>query len=134
MCPVNELKQLLATMQPMLHTESYVFCSVPVLEVDRLQTQPLGIFKEDEGTTIIAQKSQADSAGLSYSGTWACISLMVYSSLNAVGFLAEITRHLADALISVNAVSAYHHDHLFIPWEDRLRALEILQKLTQTER
>ena len=43
------------------------------------------------------------------------ITLTVHSSLEAVGFLAVITRKLAQHSISVNAVSAYHHDHLFVP-------------------
>ena len=39
------------------------------------------------------------------------ITLTVRSSLEAVGLLAAITARLADAGISVNAVSAFHHDH-----------------------
>ena len=43
------------------------------------------------------------------------ITLSVHSSLDAVGFLAAITNKLAAAAISFNPVSAYYHDHLFIP-------------------
>jgi hypothetical protein len=37
------------------------------------------------------------------------------SSLNAVGLIAAIAGRLAHAGISVNAVSAYFHDYLFVP-------------------
>jgi hypothetical protein len=46
-----------------------------------------------------------------------------------VGFLAAITARLAQAGISLNAVSAYYHDHLFVPWENRERAMQILKEL-----
>ena len=37
------------------------------------------------------------------------------SDLEALGFLARVVTELAARKISVNAVSAYHHDYLFIP-------------------
>lgn len=54
------------------------------------------------------------------------ITLTVHSSLEAVGFLAVITRHLAQHSISVNAVSAYHHDHLFVPVHRADEAMRLL--------
>lgn len=44
--------------------------------------------------------------------------LEYHSSLEAVGFLAVITTHLAALNMGVNPVSGFYHDHLFIP-EDR---------------
>ncbi len=39
----------------------------------------------------------------------------VLSALDVVGFLAAVTAALADAGIGANAVSAFFHDHLFVP-------------------
>ena len=57
------------------------------------------------------------------------VTLTVHSALDAVGFLAAITTRLAAAGISVNAVSAFFHDHLFVPAERAEEAVEILCRL-----
>jgi hypothetical protein len=41
-----------------------------------------------------------------------------------------ISTSLAMKNICVNVVSAYYHDHLFVHWDERLRAMEILQELS----
>ena len=76
--------------------------------------------------TLIITEGQANQEGLAYDSTWACITLRVHSALSAVGFLAALTSRLAQAGISVNAVSAFYHDHLFVPWESRNEAMETL--------
>ncbi|WP_236738880.1 ACT domain-containing protein [Chroogloeocystis siderophila] len=48
------------------------------------------------------------------------------TSLDAVEFLATITSKLAQYSISVNPVSAYYHDLLFVP---AARAREVMQLL-----
>ena len=54
------------------------------------------------------------------------VTLTVQSALDAVGFLAAITARLAAAGISVNAVSAFFHDHLFVPAGRAEEIVEIL--------
>ncbi|TIV96455.1 MAG: ACT domain-containing protein, partial [Mesorhizobium sp.] len=74
-------------------------------------------------------ESQAKPAGLA--GTFRCrmITLDIHSSLEAVGFLAAITAKLAAADMGVNPVSAFYHDHLFVPAERAEEALAILGQL-----
>jgi uncharacterized protein len=60
--------------------------------------------------------------------------LKVHSSLHAVGLLAAITERLSEAGISVNAVSAFHHDHLFVPHDRAVEAVELLATLGSTGR
>ena len=59
------------------------------------------------------------------------ITLTVHSALDAVGFLAAITARLAEAGISVNAVSAFHHDHLFVPVDRADEAMALLQNMSE---
>lgn len=115
-------------MQPVLMEGRYVFCSVSQAAYERLEIKPLGTFQEQEGITIIITEEQAKMTGLPYDSTWACITLRVHSSLSAVGFLAALAGQLAQAAISVNAVSAFYHDHLFVPWESRETAMKILEE------
>jgi hypothetical protein len=57
------------------------------------------------------------------------VTLTVHSALEAVGFVAAITTRLAAAGISVNAVSAFFHDHLFVPAERAEVTVEILSRM-----
>lgn len=92
--------------------------------------RPIAIFREAEGLTLIIPRSQASSAGLSFQFECALITLNVHSSLVAVGFIAMISASLVKENIPCNVMSAYHHDHLFVPFERRERAMQVLQKLT----
>jgi hypothetical protein len=89
-------------------------------------------FGEDEGATLIAALHEAKAAGLA--GAFHCrmITLNVHSSLEAVGFLATVTARLAAAGISANAVSAFYHDHLFVPVDRAEEAVTILKQLAQS--
>ena len=62
------------------------------------------------------------------------ITLNVHSSLEAVGFLAAITARLAAAGMGVNPVSAYFHDHLFVPADRVDEAMAILEGLAAENR
>lgn len=126
----TDLPALLASMQPILQTEPCAFCSVSREAYASLSLEPIGVFQEQEGLTLILTQAQAGQLGLLYDGTWAWITLTVHSSLSAVGFLAVITTRLAGEGISVNPVSAFYHDHLFVPWERREQAMNALKELS----
>jgi len=49
-----------------------------------------------------------------------------------VGFLAAVTSRLTEAGISVNAISAFYHDHLFVPADRADEAMAILQGMAKT--
>ncbi len=116
-------------MQPVLREGEYVFCSLPVGVGYDAALTPIGLFQEEEGLTLILPRSRADGAGLSYAAVFAMITLSVHSSLEAVGFLAAIATQLASHGISVNSVSAFYHDHLFVPAPQAEKALALLQTL-----
>ena len=91
------------------------------------------LFREREGTTLVVRREEAEGAGLAYQFASRLITLTVHSSLEAVGFLAEITGRLAEAGISVNAVSAYYHDHLFVPEHRADEALQLLENMSEPD-
>lgn len=128
----TDLKMLLKSMKPVLRDGEFVFCTVSCEEFSRLDVQPIGQFWEEEGVSLILQRKQAEQAGLVYHYTSRLITLSVHSSLDAIGFLAAITTALAEHGISVNPVSGYYHDHLFVPIDRAQDAMQYLLELTQS--
>jgi hypothetical protein len=116
-------------MRPELQDGEFVFCTVSPERYEELDVRPVGWFREEEGVTLILERDIAEGAGLAYVYESRMITLSVHSSLEAVGFLAVITKALAVADISVNAVSAYYHDHLFVQLEKVELALGVLNRL-----
>lgn len=129
--PIKDLKELVKLIKPKLIKGDFVFCSIPEKKLAKLKINSLLTFREREGITIILEKKQADKNKLIYSDIWKLITLDVYSDLNAVGFLARITNKLARLGISVNVISAYYHDHLFVPKEKLKQTINILNHLSK---
>ena len=119
----RNLDALLKTMQPHLMDGKWVFrTSVDSFDAATLETAIL-MFREQEGITIISPATPTDND----LPIWSMITLSIHSNLEAVGFLAAITTALAAIDIPVNAVSAYYHDHIFVPYGRRDDALECLR-------
>jgi uncharacterized protein len=123
----TDLGRLLSGLDPELHEGVYVFATLPS-EMPGLN--PVMTFTEAEGITVILRAEEADRAGVPSVSPSAWITLRVHSSLEAVGMMAAIAAALTEAGISCNAVSAYHHDHLFVPWPRARDAMDVLHALT----
>jgi hypothetical protein len=127
------LDSLLRDMQPIAVSGEYVFCTVQESQLENLEA-PLLIYRESEGPTVVVTKSVAERNGFDFSSIWGLVTLTVHSDLEAVGFLAAITNHLSKAGISVNVVSAFYHDHLFVPYERVDEVMSILSVLSESSR
>lgn len=122
----TDLDNLIKNMQPVLEDEDLVFCSLSPARAEEYFVLCQGYYLEREGITVIIGKHLADLNDLAYDLVFKRITLNVHSSLAAVGFLARITEVLAAQGISVNVVSAYYHDHLYIQSNLAQAALETL--------
>jgi hypothetical protein len=118
----TDLDTLLASLQPRIHPDEFVYCTAAEPAGD-----PICIFREAEGYTLILPRREAARLRLPFTYPCRMITLTVHSSLEAVGLLARITALLAERGISVNAVSAYYHDHLFVPVDRAEEAMDILR-------
>ena len=125
----TDLEQLIASMEPILSDEVYVFVTVTQ---DRIPPglAPRMQFREAEGVTLIVTREEAVLHGLQAVFASRMITLNVHSSLEAVGFMAAISNALAAAKISVNPVSGFYHDHLFVPEAQAQNALSALHALS----
>ncbi len=130
----RDLATLLIAMKPALDPREWVFCQVD-RALDLSELQPLLTYRENEGVTVIVERAIADARGLAYAFPCRHITLRVHSDLYSVGFLAAICGELAKHTLPVNAVSAYSHDHLFVPADRGPEALHVLEELSaQTAR
>jgi hypothetical protein len=128
---ISDLKALLTSMNPKIIKGEYVFCTMSEAESSSSRVNPISVFHEEEGISLILKKEEAERYSIPFSSIWARITLKVHSSLLAVGFLAVITDKLAKAGISVNVVSAYYHDHLFVPLEKADEVMSLLMSLVE---
>ncbi|KQR74394.1 acetyltransferase [Burkholderia sp. Leaf177] len=126
--PVYDLNTLLATMSPELQPGVYIYASVP-FGTDLSGIEPIAIFREREGLTIIAEESEALKAGIKPMFRAAWITLTVHSDLQAVGLTAAFAAALGKANVSCNVVAAAYHDHVFVPIESADKAMAALQQL-----
>ena len=111
--------------EPDLSAEPYVFAAgEPPPGVS-----PFALIREEEGPTLVLTRADADRTGLAYDYVAARITLRVNSALADVGLTAAFSRALAAAGISCNVIAGLAHDHLFVAWDERARALALLQEL-----
>jgi hypothetical protein len=127
----TDLKTLLASMTPELLAGTYVFVTLAPDVSQPEGLEPIMLFREREGMTLILREENAKAAGLTASFRCRMVTLNIHSSLEAVGFLAAITTRLAAAGMGVNPVSAFYHDHLFVPADRAEEALELLHHLAK---
>ena len=126
----EDLDTLLVLLEPSLLPGDFVFCTAANLKYgDFAELQPLASYQEEEGLTLVLAKQSADVAGLAYDSVFNCITLMVHSSLEAVGLTAAVSGKLAANGISANVMAAYHHDHVFVPENKAQLALQLLTEL-----
>ena len=126
-----DLDTLIRNLEPRTLPGTYVFCSLEDADYGPLShTSPLATFAEPEGLTLVLTRESAEEEGLSYEGTFRCISLQVHSSLEAVGLTAAVTGELAAHDISANVIAGYHHDHVFVPSHQAESALRLLENMS----
>ena len=123
-----DLATLLAGLRPRLSQTEFAFGVVPDGIALPASIKPAGTFQETEGMTVIAPAASFEETDMEHIPGWALITLEVHSALAAVGLIAAVARALANEGISTNVVAAFYHDHVFVPWDRRHDAMQVLAR------
>jgi len=124
------LMVLLKTLTAKLADGVYVFVTIPDRKVPA-GLSPRMLFQEEEGMTLILLQEEVEAHGFSCAFPSRMITLDVYSSLEAVGFISRIAGELAKAEISINPIAGYFHDHIFVPVGREQEAIRVLEQIAR---
>ena len=126
----KSLRKLLASLAPGLLPDEYVFCTLPEgRRWEAAELPALATFREQEGLSLVLERSLALGQGFADDAAMRCIRLGAHSSLAAVGLTAAVSGRLAERGISANVIAAYHHDYVFVPADRAEEALAALVEL-----
>ncbi|MEL7445542.1 MAG: ACT domain-containing protein [Pseudomonadota bacterium] len=123
---VRDLQTMLKSMSPLLDDRPYSF--EVLADGEPLPVEAFAIVREREGTTVVQQAGDDEEL------RFARITLQVHSDLEGVGLTAAVATGLAAKGIPCNVIAAFHHDHLFVPWDCRTDAISVLQRISDDAR
>jgi uncharacterized protein len=124
----TNLQAVLDSLQVSCDDIEYGFATVGSSENLSLN-EVLGTFQESEGLTIFASKKYFEARSLPFEGPLAKLTIEVQTSLELVGLTAVLATKLTEHNISANVVAAYYHDHIFVSFDQRQRAIEAINSL-----
>jgi hypothetical protein len=114
------------SLNPTLHPETYVFCELP--NESPIPVDAVAAFRETEGLTVVIEKEKAVNLGYQAVFESAWITIGAETSLTDLGITAKFATVLSENGISCNVFAAVNHDHIFVPWADREKTMELLEK------
>ena len=125
---LKKINEIIKNLNPKLNKGEYVFCSIKDIN-DINMIDIVSSFKESEGYSIIISKEEAIKNSLHFYFVSAWITLEINSSLDSIGLTSAFSKELTEAGISCNVLAGYHHDHIFVPYHKKAKAMKILGDL-----
>lgn len=128
MAGLTDLKQALQSLKVQCDGVQYGFASIAD-ESQIARNKVLATFHENGRVAVIAPKEYLDTVAIDNEGPYAKLTIDVYTSLELVGLTAVIATKLAQNGISANVVAAFYHDHVFVQYGLRNKAIGFLESL-----
>ena len=116
------------SLKPKLNSGKYVFVQLKsISEIDK--DKIVYFLNEGETFSVILNEEYAKENNLLYDHITAWITLKINSSLDSVGLTSLFSKALADSKISCNVIAGHKHDHVFVNYDKRKLAINVLKKL-----
>ena len=140
--PSEEMRGVFASTKLKLHSNDYWIVSLPVKEQEKV----LELFKtlmpfnsviiDFKEVSLILAADDWNSMKSRFNnyqeeGPYKAITFDIILDLSLVGYLSVVLAILADAGISIYALSSYLRDHILIKVDDAERAMKLLDDLIQ---
>ena len=134
----KELREIFSRVRTSISEESFLLvslnrgdCGLIGKELSRFQHFFSITLEEKESTLIVSEEDWSRVSSLveafKLQGPFKLIDFGLELDLNTIGFLAEVTRILAEEGISVLALSTYKRDYLLVKTPDAEQAMKALQ-------
>ena len=137
---MNQAHELLRQTRVEVAPETFFLVSLTPEEYRRLLENPelsprgeapfMLLSDRSEVTMLLDQKDwqtmRHPARNAKVEGNFRLVTLNLELQWNIIGYYALVTKILADAEISVGALSAFSRDHLLIKQEDLAKALKVL--------
>lgn len=124
----TDLQETLNSIKVSCDNVAYGFASIPD-DSGISRDEVLATFHENGRLAIIAPKAYLVSKSIEHEGPYAKLTIDVHTSLELVGLTAIMATKLAEHGISANVVAAFYHDHVFVQYELREKAIKLLEGL-----
>ena len=85
----------------------------------------------EENFKFYLEKAIKNNLPFYFVSAW--ITLEIDSTLDSIGLTSAFSKKLTKAGISCNVIAAYHHDHIFVPYLDKHKAMEILSDMYESQ-
>ncbi len=145
MTPDGNIRRLLAETEITLHPDSFTIVSIDRSEEDKARgiiadLDPFSSLTFDVAEVSLVVKAE-DWAVLRErfqeyreEGPYRLITFDIVLDLSIVGFMAVVSRRLADEGVSIYALSTYLRDHILVKDDDCGKAVEALRSLIAESR
>jgi uncharacterized protein len=130
MADQTNLSEVLKALKVSCDDNAYGFVSVKNTQF-KFEEGIIGIFQEKEGVTIIATNEYLAKNDLKPEALFAKMTVEVETSLQLVGLTAILATKLAENNISANVIAGYFHDYIFVQYEARQKAIDVLNSLKE---
>ena len=141
----DNIRRLLAEMEITLHPDSFTIVSIDRSEEDKARGIIADLGPFSSLTFDVAEVSlvvKAEDWGVlrerfdafQEERLYRLITFDIVLDLSIVGFMAVVSRRLADEGVSIYALSTYLRDHILVKEGDCAKAVEALRSLTAESR